>query len=85
MDDPRTGPATGVEVLQERLEEEADVLGIQADEDGVRLEEEVDGLVVAVAGDLFEEDGGIGVQVVVRDLLLITYLCKVLRHEENLP
>ena len=61
-------PLAGGEIVEDGLEEVSDIVGIQADEDGPGLEDNVDGVEVAVGADLFEEDLGSGGEVVRWDL-----------------
>ena len=52
----RVRPATSIEVRDDGLEEHTDVLWIEADENGPGLEDQVNSVEVAIAGDLLEED-----------------------------
>jgi len=64
----RVRPTTSIKVRDDGLEEHTDVLRVKANEDGPRLEDQIHGIEVAVAGDLLEEDGRCGVELVVRYL-----------------
>lgn len=51
---PRVRPATLIEIGHDWLEEHANVFGVQAYEDRPCLEDKINSVQIAVAGDLFQ-------------------------------